>query len=273
MNRWAPRRLAAHFAEVRGRPLDRSGARRDVALESSPCPSEEAFRSTGDRGCLSASSKVSRQPAPARRRTSQQLSIRVPEYVPNREDLTPSASTSEEPNSSNDGLSNPRPGPHNPSRAGSSPARATGKGLVLAHFYEVGMRSAAGVRRGVRSPRAAACAQLEHGPPQRLIRPSNPPRATCLPRHGRRVSLRARLRPRPPADDPPIRCLNLRLPSDRRCWSAYAAARPTPRRCRAAARSTPSAAISSAAGSGGLSSRTVRSTCCGPLWSPRRISL
>ena len=28
-----------------------------------------------------------------------------------------------------------------------------------------------------------------------------------------------------------------------RCWSSYAAARPTPRRCRAAARSTPSAAI------------------------------
>ena len=33
------------------------------------------------------------------------------------------------------------------------------------------------------------------GPPQRLIRLSDPPRATCLPRHGRRASLRARLRP------------------------------------------------------------------------------
>ena len=29
----------------------------------------------------------------------------------------------------------------------------------------------------------------------------------------------------------------------------------------------------SAAGSGGSSSRTVRSTCCGPIWWPRRISL
>ncbi len=51
-----------------------------------------------------------------------------------------------------------------------------------------------------------------------------------------------------------------------RCWSAYAAARPASRRCRAAARSTPSAAISSAAGSGGSSSRTVRSSCCGNVW-------
>ena len=62
-------------------------------------------------------------------------------------------------------------------------------------------------------------------------------------------------------------CLSDSLPPfAARCWSAYAAARPTPRRCRAAARSTPSAAISSAAGSGGSSSRTVRSTCCGPMW-------
>jgi NAD(P)-dependent dehydrogenase (short-subunit alcohol dehydrogenase family) len=65
----------------------------------------------------------------------------------------------------------------------------------------------------------------------------------------------------------PDGCLSDSLPPfAARCWSAYAAARPTPRRCRAAARSTPSAAISSAAGSGGSSSRTVRSTCCGPMW-------
>lgn len=48
------------------------------------------------------------------------------------------------------------------------------------------------------------------------------------------------------------------------CRSPYAAARPAPRRCRATARSTPSTVIKSAAGSGGSSSRTVRSSSCGP---------
>jgi hypothetical protein len=70
--------------------------------------------------------------------------------------------------------------------------------------------------------------------------------------------------------DAPHGCLSDSLPPfAARCRFAYAAARPTPRRCRVAARSTRSAPSSTAAGSGGSRARIWASTSGPVTWSFR----